>query len=75
MTALYKANGTDNRNFEWLDLEWATYVNPLALLWLYYVLALESKFLLKPQVSFCDSDFICKFWVFIVNVTLVFIKC
>lgn len=43
-------NPEDPREFVFGDLEWASYVNPLALLWLYYILALESKFLLKPQV-------------------------
>lgn len=32
-------------------MEWASYVNPIALLWLYYVLVLEARFLLKPQVG------------------------
>lgn len=56
MTQFYKVNCTeDPRVFEWIRDEWATYVNPLAIFLLYYVLALESKFLLKPQVSTSSS--------------------
>lgn len=53
LTPIFSVNCTgDPRIFNWEQEEWATYVNPIALFLLYYVLALESKFLLKPQVSF-----------------------
>lgn len=51
LTPIYNVDPEDARHFVFVDLEWASYVNPLALLWLYYILALESKFLLKPQVT------------------------
>lgn len=35
-----------------LDVEWASFVNPVALYLLYYTMILETKVLLKPQVSF-----------------------
>lgn len=31
--------------------EWASFLNPVALLWLYYILGIESYFLLQPRVS------------------------
>ncbi|XP_063932118.1 piezo-type mechanosensitive ion channel component isoform X3 [Zophobas morio] len=50
LTPIFSVNCTgDPRTFILEDAEWATYVNPIALFVLYYVLALESKFLLKPQ--------------------------
>ncbi|CAH1368339.1 unnamed protein product [Tenebrio molitor] len=50
LTPVFSVNCTDDpRTFILSDDEWATYVNPIALFVLYYVLALESKFLLKPQ--------------------------
>jgi uncharacterized membrane protein (DUF485 family) len=52
LTPVFSVNCTDDpRTFILSDDEWATYVNPIALFVLYYVLALESKFLLKPQVN------------------------
>ncbi|XP_064212898.1 piezo-type mechanosensitive ion channel component isoform X20 [Tribolium castaneum] len=50
LTPIFWSNCTDDpRTFNWEQEEWATYANPIALFLLYYVLALESKFLLKPQ--------------------------
>ncbi|XP_064212896.1 piezo-type mechanosensitive ion channel component isoform X18 [Tribolium castaneum] len=51
LTPIFWSNCTDDpRTFNWEQEEWATYANPIALFLLYYVLALESKFLLKPQL-------------------------
>ncbi|XP_015835793.1 piezo-type mechanosensitive ion channel component isoform X11 [Tribolium castaneum] len=51
LTPIFWSNCTDDpRTFNWEQEEWATYANPIALFLLYYVLALESKFLLKPQI-------------------------
>lgn len=50
LTKFYVTDASDHRKFDWVTMEWASYVNPLALLWLYYVLVLEARFLLKPQV-------------------------
>ncbi|XP_044268088.1 piezo-type mechanosensitive ion channel component-like isoform X7 [Tribolium madens] len=50
LTPIFRTNCTeDPRTFLWEQEEWATYANPIALFLLYYVLVLESKFLLKPQ--------------------------
>jgi hypothetical protein len=57
LTPVFSVNCTDDpRTFILSDDEWATYVNPIALFVLYYVLALESKFLLKPQRK--KSDYV-----------------
>lgn len=50
LTKFYIRDDSDPRTFDWVKMEWASYVNPLALLWLYYVLVTEARFLLKPQV-------------------------
>lgn len=44
-------NETDPRTFNFEKAEWASYVNPFALYWLFYLLILESKALLNPEVS------------------------
>ncbi|PSN54799.1 hypothetical protein C0J52_01988 [Blattella germanica] len=36
---------------EFSNAEWASYLNPVALLWLYYIMGIESYFLLRPRVS------------------------
>ncbi|KAJ8961208.1 hypothetical protein NQ318_008891 [Aromia moschata] len=46
---LYNSTEDDTRRFIYADEEWASYVNPIALYLLYYLLALESKGLLKPE--------------------------
>lgn len=40
----------DPRDVEWVDAEYASYLNPFALLWLYYCLVLISKELCKEKV-------------------------
>ncbi|CAH1133196.1 unnamed protein product [Ceutorhynchus assimilis] len=39
----------DPRTFNFERTEWASYVNPFALYWLFYILVLESKALLQPE--------------------------
>ncbi|XP_048520923.1 piezo-type mechanosensitive ion channel component isoform X7 [Dendroctonus ponderosae] len=43
------ATSEDPRTFTFVDTEWASYINPFALYWLFYILALESKALLQPD--------------------------
>ncbi|XP_030761127.1 piezo-type mechanosensitive ion channel component isoform X3 [Sitophilus oryzae] len=44
-------NGTDDpRTFNFEQAEWASYVNPFALYWLFYILVLEAKALLQPDL-------------------------
>lgn len=62
LTRFYEFNSVDPREFDWIPMEWASYVNPLALLWLYYVLVVEARFLLKPQVVIKVS-YAFVFWV------------
>ncbi|CAB3377428.1 Hypothetical predicted protein [Cloeon dipterum] len=38
------------RHVHIIDSEWATFVNPLVLIWLYYILIYESKMILDPAV-------------------------
>lgn len=45
------ATSEDPRTFTFVDTEWASYINPFALYWLFYILALESRALLQPDVS------------------------
>ncbi|XP_050309997.1 piezo-type mechanosensitive ion channel component isoform X2 [Anthonomus grandis grandis] len=42
-------NETDPRTFNFEKTEWASYINPFALYWLFYILVLESKALLQPE--------------------------
>ncbi|XP_066250610.1 piezo-type mechanosensitive ion channel component isoform X3 [Euwallacea similis] len=42
-------NTTDPRTFNFEEAEWASYVNPFALYWLFYILVLESQALLQPD--------------------------
>ncbi|XP_048520922.1 piezo-type mechanosensitive ion channel component isoform X6 [Dendroctonus ponderosae] len=44
------ATSEDPRTFTFVDTEWASYINPFALYWLFYILALESKALLQPDL-------------------------
>ncbi|XP_076270339.1 piezo type mechanosensitive ion channel component isoform X8 [Rhynchophorus ferrugineus] len=44
-------NTDDPRTFNFEKAEWASYVNPFALYWLFYILVLESKALLQPDAS------------------------
>lgn len=46
-----KVDDNDPRNFTFVDAEWASYVNPIILYILFYLLVLEAKELLKPEVS------------------------
>ncbi|KAJ8911750.1 hypothetical protein NQ315_003650 [Exocentrus adspersus] len=39
----------DPRNLVYTDEEWASYINPIALYLLYYIVVLETKGLLKPE--------------------------
>lgn len=41
---------TDPRDLQYLPLEWASFLSPVALLLTYYLLAFEASALLKPQV-------------------------
>lgn len=41
---------TDPRDLQYLPLEWASFLSPVALLLTYYLIAFESSALLKPQV-------------------------
>ncbi|XP_076270340.1 piezo type mechanosensitive ion channel component isoform X9 [Rhynchophorus ferrugineus] len=43
-------NTDDPRTFNFEKAEWASYVNPFALYWLFYILVLESKALLQPDL-------------------------
>jgi len=51
LTFLVKTNDIDPRMQEFVSAEWASFLNPVALLWLYYILGIESYFLLQPRVS------------------------
>ncbi|VEN64255.1 unnamed protein product, partial [Callosobruchus maculatus] len=42
---------TDPRVFVYSDLEWAAFVNPIAVYVLFYVIILEAKELLKPELQ------------------------
>jgi hypothetical protein len=44
-------NDADPRMQEFVSAEWASFLNPVALLWLYYILGIEAYFLLQPRVS------------------------
>jgi len=46
-----KTNDSDPRMQDFVSAEWASFLNPVALLWLYYILGIESYFLLQPRVS------------------------
>jgi len=47
-----ETNGIDPRMQEFVSAaEWASFLNPVALLWLYYILGIESYYLLQPRVS------------------------
>lgn len=49
---IYQTNCSDPRNIEYFDeSDWFTYGYALRLVWLYYVLALQSQFLRKKTVS------------------------
>ena len=51
LTFLMKTLDSDPRRQEFSNAEWASYLNPVALLWLYYIMGIESYFLLRPRVS------------------------
>lgn len=54
MTALMSSNCTrDPRDFYWADVEYASYLNPIVLLWLYYIIVLTSKELFTAKVLLC----------------------
>jgi len=46
-----KTNGIDPRMQEFVSAEWASFLNPVALLWLYYILGMESYFSVSLSVS------------------------
>ncbi|XP_077295229.1 piezo type mechanosensitive ion channel component [Arctopsyche grandis] len=50
-TQLISMNCTDDpRDIQYLPLEWASFLSPVALLLTYYLIAFESSALLKPQL-------------------------
>ncbi|XP_026466082.1 piezo-type mechanosensitive ion channel component 2-like, partial [Ctenocephalides felis] len=49
ITQLFTWNCQNPRIITILDVEWASFVNPVALYLLYYTMILETKVLLKPQ--------------------------
>ncbi|KAJ9578581.1 hypothetical protein L9F63_005183, partial [Diploptera punctata] len=50
LTFLMKTLDSDPRMQEFSNAEWASFLNPVALLWLYYILGIESYFLLRPRL-------------------------
>ncbi|KAF2898574.1 hypothetical protein ILUMI_07602 [Ignelater luminosus] len=57
LTPLMRVQCNDPRNFLWVEDEWASYLNPFALILLYYIIAAESKLLLMPQLRKRPSAF------------------
>ncbi|KAF5269329.1 hypothetical protein FQR65_LT02631 [Abscondita terminalis] len=52
LTQLMNVNCTDPRDFLWSTTEeWASFLNPIVLLWLYYFVVLESSLLLKAETQ------------------------
>lgn len=51
LTPLQITNCTDPRVAHLTDAEWASYVNPLALVWLYFMLWYASNVLMSVPVS------------------------
>lgn len=51
LTKIFETNCDNPTELVVKDVEWATFVNPLALIWLYYIVTMESKQLFKPQVQ------------------------
>ncbi|KAK7789716.1 hypothetical protein R5R35_007290 [Gryllus longicercus] len=45
---------TDPRSITYASAEWASYVNPFILLWLYFIVTLEARILIKKHE--CDLD-------------------
>ncbi|XP_023706983.1 piezo-type mechanosensitive ion channel component isoform X4 [Cryptotermes secundus] len=56
LTFLMKTNDVDPRMQDFVSTEWASFVNPVALLWLYYILGIESYYLLRPRVNSYEAD-------------------
>ncbi|XP_067001205.2 piezo-type mechanosensitive ion channel component isoform X3 [Anabrus simplex] len=50
LTPLAVTNCTDPRNITYVEAEWASYINPIVLLWLYFILCLEGRLLIRPRL-------------------------
>ncbi|GJQ85619.1 hypothetical protein Trydic_g20169 [Trypoxylus dichotomus] len=47
---LFNTSCSNPRQIDWLPIAWDSYVNPLALIWLFYIMAIVSKNLLEPKM-------------------------
>ncbi|KRT85167.1 hypothetical protein AMK59_3003, partial [Oryctes borbonicus] len=47
---LFNTSCANPREIYWLPLPWDRYINPLALIWLFYIMAIVSKSLLEPKM-------------------------
>ncbi|KAI4464688.1 hypothetical protein MML48_3g00017133 [Holotrichia oblita] len=47
---LYNTSCENPREIVWMPIQWDSYINPLALIWLFYILAIVSRNMLKPKL-------------------------
>ncbi|XP_078033569.1 piezo type mechanosensitive ion channel component isoform X1 [Augochlora pura] len=58
LSAIYQTNCSDPRNIDYTDdADWLIYAYCLRLFWLYYVLALQSKFLSQKPTPIVNSSY------------------
>ncbi|KAK9732190.1 Piezo [Popillia japonica] len=53
---LYNTSCEHPWDIVWMPIQWDSYINPLALIWLFYILAIVSRNMLKPKMHLRDSD-------------------